>query len=110
MAGRRCSGCPTILTNGTTTCPSCQRTKDATRGTREQRGYGKQHQQLRRKWQQRINQGNVACTRCNKPIPPGTPFDLGHNNARTQWTGPEHPWCNRSAAGKHAAKLKNKYI
>ncbi|WP_313280480.1 hypothetical protein [Timonella senegalensis] len=109
MSGRVCSKCPRILTDGSTICVWCKREKDRARGTSTQRGYGSAHQTERARWQAKIDAGEeVACTRCWRQILPGTPWDLGHSDSRTFYTGPEHATCNRSAAGKHAAALRNR--
>ncbi|MGD8214620.1 hypothetical protein [Aestuariimicrobium sp. Y1814] len=57
------------------------------------------------------NQG-WTCRRCQKPIRPGEPYDLGHaadaDPSRTHETHdvePEHPFCNRSAGSKARNKL-----
>ena len=64
------------------------------------RGYGYAHQQLRAWWLPIVNAGGVLCHAkvCVMPtreLEPYAPFDLGHTEDRTRWTGPEHPRCNR---------------
>jgi hypothetical protein len=49
----------------------------------------------------------VLCRRCDKPIEPGTPWDLGHDDQdRTRPAMPERRRCNRSQVfeREHAAK------
>jgi hypothetical protein len=70
------------------------------RGTTAQRGYGSGHQQLRRDWNRIVQTGRAVCHRCNQPIAPDAAWDLGHNDDRTGYTGPEHAHCNRSAGGQ----------
>jgi hypothetical protein len=65
------------------------------------RGYGWAHQRERARWLRIVAHGGVTCARCGTPIT-GTRWDLGHNDDRTQWTGPECIPCNRSAGGKAA--------
>jgi hypothetical protein len=66
------------------------------------RGYGAGHQQLRREWAPRVDAGDVTCRRCQQPIHPGEPWDLGHHDQnRDTYTGPEHRSCNRATAGRH---------
>ena len=79
------------------------------------RGYGYQHQQLRAWWLPIVNAGGVLChaKTCVMPtreLEPFAPFDLGHTEDRSRWTGPEHPRCNRSdgARRKNARRLINK--
>lgn len=71
------------------------------------RGYGSAHQQERERWVPRVDAGGVDCARCSEPIEPGRPWDLGHNDDRTGWTGPEHRVCNRRAGGANGATVTN---
>ena len=77
-----------------------------------QRGYGADHQRLRRAWQQRITDGEPIRCACARPecrhhdgqcptTLAGTAWDLGHTDDRTAWTGPECIPCNRSAGGRN---------
>jgi hypothetical protein len=81
---------------------------DAARGRRQARGYGPEHEALRRTWKRRLDRGEpvdchaVRCLEQMRRLLPGQPFDLGHTPDRAAWTGPEHPRCNRSAGGKAA--------
>ena len=81
-------------------CPSCARTRDQARGTREDRGYGTTHQTTRTMWQHRINAGEpINCWRCGQPI--DGEWHLGHDDHDRSIThGPEHTLCNLQAAGR----------
>ena len=81
-------------------CPSCARTRDQARGTREDRGYGTTHQTTRTMWQHRIDAGEtVNCWRCGQPI--DGEWHLGHDDHDRSIThGPEHALCNLQAAGR----------
>ncbi len=73
-----------------------------------ERGYGAEHQRLKRMFAPLVAAGGFPCARCGKPIrllrkPEGLvpePWDLGHTDDRRAWTGPEHRGCNR-ADGAH---------
>lgn len=93
-------GCPTLTTGGR--CPTHLAEYDQQRGTRQQRGYTAQHDHLRAQLDPIVQAGHATCMRCGQPIEPGTPWDLGHTDDRTAWTGPEHSRCNRSAGGRAA--------
>lgn len=75
--------------------------------TTSTRGYGAAHQAQRGKWRSTVEAGHATCARCGQPIAPGTPWDLGHTDDRTAWTGPEHASCNRSAGGRNGAAVSN---
>lgn len=76
---------------------------EKSRGTKTQRGYGKEFQSERKVWRRMVDTGEVNCWRCLEPIHPGAEFHLGHDdNDRSIVRGPEHPLCNLSAAGKSA--------
>lgn len=70
--------------------------------------YGYDHQQDRKRWQTKINHGQVICRRygydCQAPNPyiqPGETWDLGHPDATCPLPlAPEHARCNRSAGAK----------
>jgi hypothetical protein len=94
-------GCPEITDQRL--CQAHRAEADRARGTKRQRGYGKEFLAQRRVWVGMVATGEVNCWRCLKPILPGAPFDLGHDDKdRSIIRGPEHPACNRSAAGKAA--------
>lgn len=105
-AGRRCpaKGCPRILTGGERYCREHARETERRRGTRQQRGYGADHDRERARVAPAVEQGHIPCSRCGVTIRPGEPWDLGHSEDRTTWTGPEHASCNRSDGGKRGAK------
>jgi hypothetical protein len=67
-------------------------------GDTTRRGYGTQHQRIRAYWKPLVATGRELCRRCEEPILPGEPWDLGHDDAnRQRYRGPEHRACNRSA-------------
>jgi len=71
----------------------------ANRGTTTQRGYDNNHKKLRADIQKRMDAGEIFyCWRDGKPIQPGEPWHLGHDdNDRTKYNGPEHQACNTGA-------------
>lgn len=80
--------------------------------TQEERGYGRKHQILRKKWARRVATGEVYCARqgpkCEgMPILPDQPWDLGHDDTRQAYTGPECIPCNRGAGGARGAAVTN---
>lgn len=95
-------GCPTLTTG--TRCPAHQADHERARGTRQQRGYDALHDRMRKAWAPKVAAGTIRCTRCQQPIDPATPWDLGHTDDRRAWTGPEHAVCNRVAAGQKSPK------
>jgi hypothetical protein len=78
--------------------------------SREARGYGAAHKALRETYRRAIEDGTVVlCARCRRRILPGTPFDLGHTEDRTGWTGPEHAGCNRVAGARNGAAVTHRH-
>jgi hypothetical protein len=72
-------------------------------GSTAARGYGHAHERERARWKPKVEAGLVHCARCRQPIEPGRPWDLGHTDDRTTWTGPEHVTCNRRAGAVNGA-------
>lgn len=94
-------GCGTLTTRRR--CPTHAAVYERQRGTRQQRGYTAEHDRLRRQLAPLVAQGQAICARCHQPIDPAEPWDLGHSDDRTRWTGPEHAnRCNRAAGGQAA--------
>ena len=74
MSKRVCTGCRAIYDPRTTgaragRCPTCSRTRNRARGSREERGYGAAHQATRAAHQARTDAGEVLiCWRCLLPV------------------------------------------
>jgi hypothetical protein len=69
--------------------------------TQKQRGYGWNHEKLRKVWEPIVATGRVICAApdCGRPILPGQLWDLGHDrHDRSRYTGPEHRRCNRQTS------------
>ncbi len=99
--------CPRLIPNGDRYCDEHRRARDHARGSSTQRGYGSAHQRERAQWWQRMAAGEqVTCPRCGRPILPGQCWDLGHNDARDAWTGPEHAHCNRAAGASNSQRMR----
>lgn len=85
-----------------------------TRSTSE-RGYDTAHQRRRAQEAPRVATGTVRCGRgaqCERAelvagvlvgglIAPDEPWDLGHTEDRTGYSGPEHRHCNRAAGARN---------
>lgn len=109
MPKRRCSGvgCPRLIYAGKRYCAEHQREYDERRGSPKARGYDAPYHRARARAKRLVDSGRAVCWRCGKPIAKGAPFDLGHDDHdRSIIRGPEHPQCNRSAAGKSAHQSK----
>lgn len=100
MARRVClePGCPALTDKPR--CPAHTRDREAARGSKEDRGYGRQHQAERRRWRAIIDSTGATCARCGAPLRRGDAFHLDHTADRRGWLGPSCPKCNLSAAGK----------
>lgn len=84
-------------------CTAHNREYERARGTRQDRGYGVAHQQLRTRWAALVAAGNVACVRCGRPIAAGQPWHLDHDDEdRNRYLGPAHARCNNAAGGRRA--------
>jgi hypothetical protein len=70
------------------------------------RGYGSAHQRERTKWEPIVAKGGVNCARCQQPIAPDQAWDLGHNDDRTGYNGPECVPCNRGAGARNATAVR----
>ncbi|QIG57738.1 HNH endonuclease [Arthrobacter phage Shoya] len=70
------------------------------------RGYGATHQRERAKWEPKVKAGGINCARCQEPIPADAQWDLGHNDDRTGYIGPEHVKCNRGAGARNATAVR----
>jgi hypothetical protein len=68
-------------------------------GRTTRRGYGAEHQKLRRQWAPIVATGTVRCGRCGARIAIGARWDLGHiDGDKTRYRGPEHSACNRATS------------
>lgn len=75
-------------------------------GSSSARGYGAAHQALRERWRPVVEAGGVTCHRCQRLIPAGAPWDLGHTEDRRAYTGPEHRHCNRSEGATRGNRMR----
>lgn len=73
------------------------------RPSRQQRGYGREHEELRAALLAALVPGS-PCYRCGEPMwPDSQDIDLGHTEDRSGYRGLEHARCNRAAGGRKAA-------
>lgn len=105
---RVCSepGCPEI--QQATRCPKHRRAIEKARGSRQQRGYDRNHIRLRRHYVRQLRAGIVLkCWRCGGPITDEADMHVGHDDKdRSIIRGPEHARsCNLHAAGRAAHGL-----
>jgi hypothetical protein len=95
-----------------------ERERTRPRPTTTQRGYGTNHQNLRKRWAQVIAEEPVYCARGTSCLyrdrPEGTLimlgelWDLGHDDVdRSRYTGPEHRRCNRATTGRATARVSS---
>jgi hypothetical protein len=69
------------------------------------------HQQERKRWVPIVEAGQAFCWRCSKWLPPGLPWDLGHDdNDVTIYRGPECRPCNRGTAATRGNKARNALV
>ena len=75
--------------------------------------YGIEHQRLRRQVARIVAAGGGVCWRCEQPIHPREPWDLGHSDApgakvRRLYNRPEHRACSRTSGGwkRHGVLVK----
>lgn len=93
-------GCPETVPARGRYCPTHASRHERTRGTRTQRGYGREHEAERAKWGPIIATGTVHCVRCGELIEPGAKWHPDHTDDRTGYLGPAHARCNLRAAGR----------
>jgi hypothetical protein len=71
------------------------------------RGYGAEHQAVRKKYAALVASGEATCARCGQPISPGAQFDLDHADDRAGYLGVSHPRCNRLHGAQRGAAVTN---
>lgn len=92
--------CPALVDGGK--CTPCGRQAERARGSRQQRGYGAEHDRLRDAWKSKVDAGQADCARCGEPITAGQAWALDHTDDRAGYLGPSHATCNNRAGGKAA--------
>lgn len=73
-----------------------------TTGSTTARGYGYEHQRIRRDALAALREreamgAETLCTRCTRPVHTGQPLDLDHTDDRSGYRGLAHRSCNRGA-------------
>jgi hypothetical protein len=115
-ACRRCGG----MSPRRQFCPPCRVVRDReikrarywaarARGERvptpAERGYDREHFELRKRVAVLVDAGAAVCARCGGRISPGSPWDLDHrDDDRSQYLGPSHRACNRATSGRRTAR------
>jgi hypothetical protein len=99
---RACStpGCGALVPAGDGKCGPCRQAVDQARGTPAERGYDARHRRIRAQWAPLVAAGGVICWRCNLVIPPGAPWQMGHDDDKTGYVGPEHQSCGSADGGR----------
>jgi hypothetical protein len=92
---------------GATPRPRSTAARVKAKRTTAERGYGWEHRKQREALRPTVEAGKATCWRCQLPIKPRDPWDLGHDdNDRTRYRGPEHVSCNRGAGGRSSAAAR----
>jgi hypothetical protein len=72
--------------------------------------YGAAHRALRERWVPIVAVRGATCARCGKPILPGAPFDLDHEDGSdTKYRGVAHVHCNRNSAPSVGRKTSREW-
>lgn len=67
--------------------------------------YGWKHQKARKAAADKVSAEGYVCGRCHQYRPPGTPFELDHDDTDpNRYRGPACPGCNASAGGQKARR------
>ena len=92
-------GCPALQPEAR--CLRHRREREQARGSRQDRGYDRAHEQLRAQHQERMDEGQVYdCWRCGKPVDRAN-WHLGHDDEdRKRYRGPECVPCNTATASR----------
>lgn len=88
-----------MLTDGGR-CAEHARAHDKARGTRQQRGYGAEHQRTRAELLPQAY--GQPCPHCGERMWPDQALHLDHTDDRSGYIGMCHSTCNLSRAGKAA--------
>lgn len=75
------------------------------RGTTQQRGYGTEHQRLRKRLLERWRPGD-PCTRCGRAMWDRRYIDLAHTPDRTAYEGLQHRACNRGEGASRGNRMR----
>jgi hypothetical protein len=97
------AGCPELST--TTYCDDCAKAKDKARGTRQQRGYGAQHQRTRAALLP--DAYGALCIHCDERMWPHQALALDHTEDRTGYRGIVHASCNASEGATRGNRWRN---
>lgn len=78
-------------------------------GKTAERGYGGDHVKLRRRLLAELaaNPGQ-PCPKCGRGMTVDMLLDLGHNEDRTEHTGLEHRYCNRSEGASRGNRQRTR--
>ena len=92
-------GCPEVIPRSQRRCAGCGAEVERARGSRQQRGYNRQHELIREQLLRAYVPG-TPCPVCDQPMLPGQALDAGHSvdlrdNPNAKADRLEHASCNR---------------
>jgi hypothetical protein len=86
------------LVRGRPRCQGCARAHELARGSRQHRGYDREHDALRAQLVAALDPW-APCPRCGDPLGPDPArLDLMHRDDRQGWLGLGHARCNRDVS------------
>lgn len=94
-------GCPGTIAVGQRYCTEHASRHERVRGTRQQRGYGTEHERERERWKPIVATGTAKCIRCGELIAPNAKWSPDHLDDRSGYGGPSHRLCNLKAGGRN---------